>query len=249
MRVNRLITISFNVLIINKVKKTLLFFVVLLFGVGAIGQQKDYTEIKFKSKLRNYTKVMPQTKEFGIDKELFTELVDKLTMDAYSPIEKAALANKLWLAVSNPQKFDFVYKDYSLNTIKTWGIKIKFEDPDFEPNPYLAKWTVTGDEFIYFHWAITQILTYENLMAYSEKAKAAQKAIHELTLLKNMKFYEAKPDEYAYDYLNRNNSLLQKRGLVILIYNYHFDYTVCKIEDKDKVIELMSRLKWEFVVP
>ena len=64
-----------------------------------------------------------------------------------------------------------------------------------------------------------------------------------------MKFYEAKPDEYAYDYLNRNNSLLQKRGLVILIYNYHFDYTVCKIEDKDKVIELMNRLKWEFVVP
>lgn len=192
---------------------------------------------------------MPKTKEFDINKELFVELVDKLTMEAYSAEEKAVLANKLWLAVSNPHKFDFVYKDYSLKTIKNWGVKIKFEDPDFEPNPYLAKWTVTGDEFIYFQWAITQILTHEKLMAYSEKAKVAQKAIHELTLLKNMNFYNARPDEYAYDYLRRNNALLSKKGLVIIIYNYHFDYMVCKLEDKDRVLELMGKLKWEFVVP
>ena len=193
--------------------------------------------------------MMPKTKEFDINKELFVELADKLTMEAYSAEEKAILANKLWLAVSNPHKFDFVYKDYSLKTIKNWGVKIKFEDPDFEPNPYLAKWTVTGDEFIYFQWAITQILTHEKLMAYSEKAKVAQKAIHELTLLKNMNFYNARPDEYAYDYLHRNNGLLSKKGLVIIIYNYHFDYMVCKLEDKDRVVELMGKLKWEFVVP
>lgn len=230
-------------------KKAFLLFFVFFYGICTFSQQKDYTAIKFKSKLRNYTKVMPKTKEFDINKELFVELVDKLTMEAYSAEEKAVLANKLWLAVSNPHKFDFVYKDYSLKTIKNWGVKIKFEDPDFEPNPYLAKWTVTGDEFIYFQWAITQILTHEKLMAYSEKAKVAQKAIHELTLLKNMNFYNARPDEYAYDYLRRNNALLSKKGLVIIIYNYHFDYMVCKLEDKDRVLELMGKLKWEFVVP
>lgn len=241
--------ISVKLLKQYKVKKALLFFITLLYGLGAFCQQKDYTEIKFKSKLRNYTKVMPQTKAFDIDKELFVELVDKLTIDAFTESEKAALANKLWLAVSNPQKFDFIYKDYSLKTIENWGVKIKFEDPNFEPNPYLAKWTVTGDEFIYFHWAMTQILTHESLMAYSEKAKVAQKAIHELLLLKDLKFYDAKPDEYAYDYLKRNNALLKKRGLVILIRNYHFDYTVCRIEDQDKVMELFNRLKWELIVP
>ena len=230
-------------------KSAFVLFLIVFFGIQTFGQQKDYTQIKFKSKLRQYTKVMPKTKEFNLKKELFVELTDMLTMDVYSENQKADLANKLWLAISNPQKFDFIYKDYSLNTIKSWGVKIKFEDPNFEPNPYLAKWTVTGDEFIYFHWALTQILTYENLMTYSEKAKVAQKAIHELTLLKKLKFYEAKPDEYAYDYLKRNNALLQKRGLVILIHNYHFDYSVCAIEDKDKVIELMNQLKWEFVVP
>jgi NADH:ubiquinone oxidoreductase subunit C len=231
------------------VKKFVILFIVLLYGICAFPQQKDYTAIKFKSKLRNYTKVLPKTKEFGIDKELFVELVDILTVDIFSENKKVDLSNKLWLAVSNPQKFDFVYKDYSLKTIKNWGVKIKFEDPNFEPNPYLAKWTLTEDEFIYSHWAITQILTYEGLMAYSEKAKVAQKAINELLVLEKLKFYQAKPDEYAYDYLHRNNDLLRKRGLVVLIYNYHFDYIVCKIEDKDKVIELLSRLKLEFIEP
>jgi NADH:ubiquinone oxidoreductase subunit C len=231
------------------VKKTVLLFIVLLYGIIAFPQQKDYTQIHFKSKLRNYTKVMPKVKEFGIDKDLFVQLTDLLTMEEFTEHEKAELSNKLWLAVSNPQKFDFVYKDYSLKTIKNWGVKIKFEDPNFEPNPYLAKWTVTEDEFIYMHWAITQILTYERLMAYSEKAKVAQKAINELLPLEKLKFYAAKTDEYAYDYLHRNNALLKKRGLVILIYNYHFDYIVCKIDDKDKVVELLSRLKLEFIEP
>ncbi|WKK66841.1 hypothetical protein [Lutimonas zeaxanthinifaciens] len=230
-------------------KKSILLLFLILNGIWAFPQQKDYTTIKFKSKLRNYTKVLPKTEEFGIDKDLFVQLADMLTMEAFSESEKTALANKLWLAVSNPQKFDFVYKDYSLNTIKNWGVKIKFEDPNFEPNPYLAKWTVTEDEFIYSHWAITQILTYEGLMAYSEKAKVAQKAINELIVLKDLNFYKAKPDEYAYDYLHRNNNLLKKRGLVILIYNFHFDYIVCRIEDKEKVQELLSRLKLEYVVP
>jgi len=120
---------------------------------------------------------------------------------------------------------------------------------NFEPNPFLAKWTVTEDEYIYMHWAITQIMSYEGLMAYSEKAKVAQKAINELIILEKLNFYQAKPDEYAYDYLRRNNQLLKKRGLVVLIYNYHFDYIVCKIEDKDKVVELLDRLKLEFIAP
>ncbi len=238
-----------NLLIQDKVKKTVLLFFVILYGIVAFPQQKDYTQIHFKSKLRNYTKVMPKVKEFGIDKDLFVQLTDLLTMEQFTEQEKAELSNKLWLAVSNPQKFDFVYKDYSLKTIKNWGVKIKFEDPNFEPNPYLAKWTVTEDEFIYIHWAITQILTYERLMAYSEKAKVAQKAINELLLLEKLNFYDAKKDEYAYDYLHRNNALLKKRGLVILIYNYHFDYIVCKIDDKDKVVELLGRLKLEFIEP
>lgn len=230
-------------------KRITFFIYFLTTSMFIYAQNKDYTEIRFKSKLRNYTKILPKAEKLGIDKKIFTELVDALTKGVFTESQKKDLSNKLWLAVSNPKKFDFVYKDYSLSTIKNWGVKIKFEDPNFEPNPYLAKWTNTGDEFLYFQWAVTQILTHEKLLAYSEKAKVAQKAIHELTLLKNMTFYKAKPYEYAYDYLRRNNNLLKSKGLTILIYNNNFDYTVCKIEDKEKVIELLSKLKWEFVVP
>lgn len=230
-------------------KKIIIFIYLITASLSVFAQNKDYTEIRFKSKLRHYTKIMPKVKELGIDKQLFIDLVDALTIERFTENQKKDLSNKLWLAVSNPQKFDFVYKDYSLNTIKNWGVKIKFEDPNFEPNPYLAKWTNTGDEYLYLQWAIIQILTYENLMTYSEKAKVAQKAIHELKLLKDMKFYPAKTDEYAYDYLHRNNILLQKKGLVILIYNNNYDYLVCKIEDKEKVIALLAKLKWEFIAP
>ncbi len=214
-----------------------------------IAQQKDYTNIKFKSKLRSYTKTKPKAKELDIDKQLFIELADLLTLDTYNEREKKELANKLWLAVSDPKKFDFVYKDFSLKTIKNWGVKIKFEDINFEPNPYLAEWTNNGDDILYFQWAVTQILTYSKLMTYSEKARVAQKNIHNLLLLKNMKFYAAKSNEFAYDYLHRNNAILKKKGLTILIYNNNFDYTVCKIADKEKVIALLGKLKWEFVVP
>lgn len=238
-----------NVQTFSKVRIIIIFFYFLISTASVLSQNKDYAEIRFKSKLRNYTKIMPKTKGLGIDKNLFVELVNKLTVDSFNEHQKKELANKLWLAISNPQKFDFIYKDYSLRTIKNWGVKIKFEDPNFEPNPYLAKWTNTGDDFLYFQWAITQILTYEKLLVYSEKAKVAHKNIHNLLLLKGMKFYSAKSDEYAYDYLNRNNQMLKGKGLVILIYNNNFDFLVCKITDKEKVTELLSRLKMEFVAP
>ena len=171
-------------------KKTFVLITLLFIGLASIGQQKDYTNIKFKSKTRHYSKIIPNTKDNGIDKELLTSIIDILSVDIFTEREKKELSNKIWLALSNPQKFDFVYKDYSLKTIKNWGVKIKFEDPNFEPNPYLARWTNTGDEIIYFQWAITQILTYENLLTYSEKAKVAQKSIHDLLLVKNMNFYK-----------------------------------------------------------
>ena len=230
-------------------KKALPLLYFLLFSYLIIAQQRDYNNIKFKSKLRSYTKIKPKAKELGIDKKIFIELVDLLTLDKFDEQSKNDLANKLWLAVSDPKKFDFVYKDFSLNTIKNWGVKIPFEDINFEPNPYLAEWTNNGDDYLYMQWAVIQILTYTKLMTYSEKAKVAQKNIHDLLLLKNMKFYAAKPNEFAYNYLNRNNTILKKKGLTILIYNHNFDYTVCKIDDKDKVIELLSKLKWEFIVP
>jgi hypothetical protein len=229
------------------VKNILLIICFVFLSSSLVAQKKDYTEIHFKSKLRNYTKVLPKTEEIGINKELFSELVELLANDLYSENQKLNFTNKLWLAISNPQKFDYVYKDFSLKTIKNWGVKIKFEDPNFEPNPYLEKWTNTGDEYLYFQWASIQILTYLNLMAYGENGENAKDAITSLKCLQGVNPPSIGINEFTYDYLTKVSSQIKNKGLVILIYNNHYDFTVCKIEDKEKVIGLFEKLNWEFI--
>lgn len=228
-------------------KNILLIICFVFLSSSLVAQKKDYTEIHFKSKLRNYTKVLPKTEEIGINKELFSELVELLANDLYSENQKLNFTNKLWLAISNPQKFDYVYKDFSLKTIKNWGVKIKFEDPNFEPNPYLEKWTNTGDEYLYFQWASIQILTYLNLMAYGENGESAKDAITSLKCLQGVNPPSIGINEFTYDYLTKVSSRIKNKGLVILIYNNHYDFTVCKIEDKEKVIGLFEKLNWEFI--
>ena len=228
--------------------KNILFIICFVFlSSSLVAQKKDYTEIHFKSKLRSYTKVLPKTKELGINKEIFVELIDLLANDFYTENQKTDFSNKLWLAISNPQKFDYVYKDFSLKTIKNWGVKIKFEDPNFEPNPYLEKWTNTGDEYLYFQWATVQILTHLKLMAYGEDGKNAENAISNLAVLDGMSPPKSSTQEYTYDYLTKVSSRIKKKGLVILIYNHYYDFTVCEIEDKEKIIGLFEHLHWEFI--
>ena len=214
-----------------------------------MGQQKDYTNIKFKSKTRHYSKIIPNTKDNGIDKELVTSIIDILSVDIFTEREKKELSNKIWLALSNPQKFDFVYKDYSLNTIKNWGVKIKFENPNFEPNPYLCEWTNKEDDFIYFQWVLTNILIYEGLLAYGDETKKVYKTINNLVMIKDIRFPYPSSSEYPYSYLNRMNKSLKKRGIIILMFENNFDFLVCKIEDQDQIIELLQNFHWSFAVP
>lgn len=222
---------------------------ILFINCSIYAQQKDYAEIKFKSKLRQYTKTIPKTAELGITKDLFADLINQLSGDIYSETEKVDFTNKLWLAISNPEKFDFIYKDFSLNTIENWGKKIKFEDPNFEPNPYLAQWTKTEDEFIYFQWASLQILKQIQLMAYGEEAKIAANSMKKLALLKGFTFPNSKTNEFTYDYLTRINNQIKSKGLVLIVYNAHYDFTVCKIENKEKIVALFEKLHCEFIQP
>lgn len=230
-------------------KKLLPLICILLLNCTLYGQQKDYAEIKFKSKLRQYTKTLPKTAELGVHKEIFIELINLLAGKSYSEIEKEDLANKLWLAISNPEKFDFIYKDFSLNTIENWGVKIKFEDPNFEPNPYLAQWTKTEDEFIYFQWATMKILNAMQLMAYGEESNIAAKSIQKLVLLNGFNLPKSKPNEHTYDYLIRINPLIKNNNLVIIVFNARYDFTVCEFEHKDEIINLFEKIHCTFEIP
>ena len=212
-------------------------------------QQRDYTKIRFKSKLRNYTKKLPNTSKYEFDKVYLGEIVKLLTVDLYSEKEQKELTIKLWLALSDPKKFDFVYKDYSINTIKNWGKKIKFEDPNFEPNPYLAEWTKKEDEILYFQWAMTNILTYEGLMQYGDEAKKVYQTLNKLKYLKEYRFPKPKSDDYSESYLQKINKAIAKDGLVILKFKHNFDYIACKQEVKDAIIEKFEKFYWAFDLP
>lgn len=230
-------------------KRIKIFIIFLFISSISFAQQKDYENIPFKSKLRNYTKKLPKVEEDSISCALVQEITNLLTFDKYTEKERKELANKVWLALSNPKKFDFVYKDYSINTIKNWGVKIKFEDPNFEPNPYLAKWTNSVDDMIYFQWVWTNILTYEGLLTYGDEAKTAYKSIPKLIHVDDIKFPPPKSGEYADTYLRRMNAYTKQKGLIILMFANNFDFLVCQIEDEEKLVELFQNFYWSFVQP
>ncbi len=213
------------------------------------GQHRDYTKIKFKSKLRSYSKTLPNTARYGITKDSVSDIIELLTLDLYTEREKRELTNKIWLALSNPKNFDFIYKDYSISTIKNWGKKIKFEDPNFEPNPYLAEWTKKEDDILYFQWALTNILTREGLMSYGDEAKKVYATINNLKLLKKYKFPRPSSIDYPESYLHKINQSITKKGIVILKFENNFDYLACKISVKDQLIQKFLRFYWAFTAP
>jgi hypothetical protein len=215
----------------------------------AFGQHRDYTKIKFKSKLRSYSKALPNTGKYDITRTSVEEIINLLTVDLYSEKEKRELTNRIWLALSNPKNFDFIYKDYSISTIKNWGKKIKFEDPNFEPNPYLAEWTKKEDDILYFQWALTNILTYEGLMSYGDEAKKVYATIHNLKRLKQFRFPEPASTDYSDTYLHRINEVIQKKGFIILMFENNFDYIACKTSVKDELIKKFRKFYWAFAAP
>ncbi len=84
-------------------------------------------------------------------------------------------------------------------------------------------------------------------MAYGEDGENAKDAITNLKCLQGVNPPTAGINEFTYNYLTKVSSRIKNKGLVILIYNNHYDFTVCKIEDKEKVIGLFEKLKWEFI--
>lgn len=230
-------------------KRTFVLLLLMTNFFIAYGQHRDYTKIRFKSKLRSYSKTLPDTKKYEITKDTISNIINLLTLDLYSEREKTELSNKIWLALSNPKNFDFIYKDYSINTIKNWGKKIKFEDPNFEPNPYLAEWTKKEDDILYFQWAMTNILTYEGLMSYGAEAKKVYATLNNIKLLKKYKFPRPSPNDYSELYLHKINQAIKKDGIVILMFENNFDYIACKSSVKDELIKRFLKFYWAFMEP
>lgn len=231
------------------IRKLLTILTLLVFNFTTVSQITDYSKVRFSSNIYEYKKSEPRTHQIGIDKALLTDIIDLLGDTLYTGKEKSEIINKAWLAFTNPKIFDFVYKDFAVKTINNWGHKNSKGELVLEPNPYLTEWTINDDEFPYFQIALNKILEYYSLIGYGDDAEGVKSSFDELLITKNIRLEDPKEDDWAYSYLETINAELAKKGLVALVTKGHYDIIVCKIDRKDKLIDLFNKIKWDFVKP
>ncbi|MCK0131120.1 hypothetical protein MWU59_06335 [Flavobacteriaceae bacterium F08102] len=230
-------------------KKLLLLLITTLYVHITVYAQEDYANVVFKSKIYAYKDVVPRTTELGVNRDIIAKIIDLLGADFYNDVEKHEIVNKAWLALTNPKMFDFVYKDFAVKTIKNWGYKNEKGELVLEPNPYLTEWTISDKEFPYFQLALSKILEYFKLITYGDDAEGVKSSFNELKITQNLKFQDPTDDDWAYSYLTRVNTELNKKGLVALVTKGYYNIIVCKLEQKQTLTDLFKKLEWDFIQP
>jgi len=209
----------------------------------------DYTTIKFRSYLKEYKKEKPSLEGLNIDKELVSEIVKLLGEAFYTTEERAEITEKIWLASTNPKKFDYVHKDYAIRSLPNWS-KPNFQGKIvLEPNPYLKDWTKAETSLDYIKIALHRILTYEGLMGYGEDAKNTKRTAQKLRYAKNFTFRPVYTNDWTNSYLQNLVPQDAKKNLVVMVTEGNYHFMIVELSKKDKLLNLFKRMKWRFVVP
>lgn len=228
----------------------IMVFIFSSFCAFAQDQEPDYTIIKFKSRVKEYKKEKPSFEGLNITKETISDIVNILGKPFYTTEERDEITEKAWLSLTDPQKFDFVHKDYAVRSYPNW------DKPNFqgkivlEPNQYLKDWTNADTELDYFKIALHRILTYQGLMGYGEDAKETKKYLSKMKYAKGLHFRSVYPKDWTNSYLQSLKPQLAKKKLVVLITNNsNYEFMICKASVKSELLELFGRMRWKFVDP
>ncbi|NNC70409.1 MAG: hypothetical protein HKN90_06270 [Flavobacteriaceae bacterium] len=232
-------------------KKILIFCMLsfLSFEVINAQEQPDYTQIKFKKKVKEYKKSTPKIERSQVDKELIFEIVNLLGKSFYTKNERDEIVERIWLSFTDPEKFDMVYRDYAIRTLPNWNKKNFKGEIVLEPNPYLSDWTQSDNELDYFKSAMHRILMYHGLMGYGEDAKNTMKSLKKMKYISKYTFPNPTSRDYTNSYLDKMAFAVKKKGLSVLITNGAYEFMICEKVKKDQLIELFYRMNWEFVKP
>lgn len=232
-------------------KKILLLCVlfILSFTVVNAQEQPDYTQIKFKQKVKEYKKSTPKVDGLGVDKELIAEIVKLLGKSFYSKEERDEIVERIWLSFTDPKKFDMVFKDYAIRTLPNWNKKNFRGEIVLEPNPYLSDWTTADNELVYFKSAMHRILMYHGLMGYGEDAKNTKKSLKKIKYIEKYSFPNPTSRDYTNSYLDKMAYAVDKEGLSVLITHGNYEFMVCEKDKKDELVSLFNKMNWEFVKP
>ncbi|MDJ0646710.1 MAG: hypothetical protein QNJ57_12075 [Flavobacteriaceae bacterium] len=232
-------------------KKLLLLFILYLFSFAIVSaqEQPDYTQIKFRQKVKEYKKSAPKIDGLGIDKELIGDIVKLLGKSFYNEQERDEIVERIWLSFTDPKKFDMVFRDYAIRTLPDWNKKNFRGEIVLEPNPYLSDWTKSYDELTYFKSAMHRILMYHGLMGYGEDAKNTKKSLQKIKYISKYQFPNPTSSDYTNSYLNKMAYAVNKKGLSVLISNGNYEFLICEKDKKDQLVSLFSKMNWEFVKP
>lgn len=232
-----LVLITFSLLTVNTFAQT-------------IDAEPDYSQIKFKKKVKSYKKSTPKIQGLKVNKAFISEIVELLGEDFYSAEKRNEIVERIWLSFTDPKKFDMVFKDYAIRTMPNWNKKNFRGEIVLEPNPYLSDWTTADTELDYFKTAMHRILMYEGLMGYGEDAKKTRLSLKRVKYISKYKLPQPSSRDYTNSYLNKLSSAVNPKGLSVLITEgSNFEFLVCQADKKDKLISLFNKMRWSFVAP
>jgi len=234
-------------------KKINFFFLIILLTVFCANAQEDkipdYTVIKFRSYLKEYKKDKPSYEGSKIDKELVSDIVRLLGKEFYSVDERAEITEKIWLASTNPKKFDFVHKDYAIRSLPNWS-KLNFQGKlVLEPNPYLKDWTKADTALDYIKIALPRILSHEGLMGYGEDAKVTKKAAKRLKYAKGFTFRPVYTKDWTNSYLQTLVPQAAKKNHIMLVTEGNYHFMIVDADKKEELLKLFKKMKWRFIIP
>ena len=209
--------------------------------------QPDYSEIRFHSTIKEYKKAKPSMEGLEFKKRDVEDIITLLGSTFYNEEEITDITEKVWLALIDPKKFDYVFKDIAVQSIPNWNKKNFRGEIVIEPNPFLAKWTKAQNDVLYFKEALGQLLTFYKLMGYSEDAKGVKKALSNMLHTEKYRFRSIYRDDWPSFYLSSSNAAINSKGLTAMLSNY--DFFVCKTDKKEELVALFQKLDWSFDIP
>ncbi len=234
-------------------KKTYVFLLILFTSIASLSAQQektpDYTIIKFRSYVKEYKIEKPSFEGLKIDKELVSEIVRLLGKSFYSIEEREEIIEKIWLAFTNPKKFDFVHKDYAIRSLPNWS-KPNFQGKIvLEPNPYLKDWTKADTSLDYFKIAIHRILTYEGLMGYGEDAQNTRKSAKKLKYAKDLRFRPVYTKDWTNSYLQTLVPQAGVKGNILMVTEGNYQFMIVEAKKQQELLQLFEKMKWQFIIP
>ena len=234
-------------------KKTYFFLLILIISIAGLHAQQektpDYTTIKFRSYLKEYKKKNPSFEGLKIDKEMVSDIVRLLGKSFYSIEEREEITEKIWLAFTNPKKFDFVHKDYAIRSLPNWS-KPNFQGKIvLEPNPYLKDWTKADTSLDYFKIAMHRILTHEGLMGYGEDAQNTRKSAKKLKYAKKFQFRPVYTKDWTNSYLQSLVPQAATKGNILMVTDGNYEFMIVESKKQEELLELFKRMKWRFIIP